>query len=97
MEIVKDPSGSLIFKGQMTVSEVETIHSKLEPLLEEALPDVVIDLSGVNEIDIAGLQLIIAVKKSSESEGSFLIKSISPPVKECITLSGFEITLKEAV
>jgi anti-anti-sigma factor len=97
MEIVKDPSGSLVFKGKMTVSEVEAIHSKLEPLLEEVLPDVVLDLSYVNEIDVAGLQLIIAVKKSSECEGSFRIKSISPSVKESITLSGFEMTLKEDI
>jgi anti-anti-sigma factor len=97
MEIIKEPSGELVFKGQMTVSVVEAIHSKLEPLLEEVLPDVVLDLSGVNEIDVAGLQLIIAVKNSSECEGSFRIKAISPPVKECITLSGFEMVLKEAL
>lgn len=95
MEIIQDASGALVFKGHMTVSQVEVIHSKLEPLLDEVSPDAVIDLSGVDEIDIAGLQLIFAIKKSIEGEGSFRIKAISAQVKECMVLSGFDMILQE--
>ncbi|HHO75018.1 MAG TPA: anti-sigma factor antagonist [Deltaproteobacteria bacterium] len=95
MEITKDSSGTIVFKGQMTVSEAESIHSRLEPLLDELIREVTLDLSEVDEIDISGLQLIFAIKKSFESEGSFRIKGISASVKECILLSGFDMLLKE--
>ncbi|MBN2297672.1 MAG: STAS domain-containing protein [Deltaproteobacteria bacterium] len=95
MEITKDSSGTIVFKGQMTVSEAESIHSKLEPLLDEMLRDITLDLSDVDEIDISGLQIIFAIKKSVESEGYFRIKAISASVKECIMLSGFDLLLKE--
>jgi anti-anti-sigma factor len=95
MEIQKDASGALIFKGPLVVSEIESIHSKIEPLLDETIRETVLDLSGVDDIDISGLQLLYAIKKSAENEGSFRIKAISPHVKECIILSGFDIILKE--
>jgi len=95
MEIIKDPSGTFVFKGQMTVSEIETIYLKIESLIDELLPNAVLDLSEVDEIDISGLQFILALKKSIESEGSFQIKAFSPSVKECIVISGFEMILKE--
>ena len=95
MDIIKDSSGILVFTGQMIASEIEALYAKVEPLVEETAPDVVLDLSGVDEIDIAGIQLILALKKSFEAEGSFRIKAVSPPVKECISISGFEIILSE--
>ena len=95
MEIIKDTSGTLVFKGQMIASEIEALYAKVEPLVEEILSDAVLDLSEVDEIDIAGLQLILALKKSVESEGSFQINAISPPVRECISISGFEMILLE--
>ncbi len=95
MEIKKDSSGALVIKGKMVASEIETIHSKIEPLLDETILDTVLDLSGVDDIDISGLQLIFAIKKSAESEGTFRIRTVSPQVKECILLSGFDMILKE--
>jgi anti-anti-sigma factor len=95
MEIKKDSSGALVFKGKMVASEIESIHSKVEPLLDETILDTVLDLSGVDDIDISGLQLISSIKKSAENEGTFRIRAISPQVKECIILSGFEMILKE--
>lgn len=95
MEIHKDASGTLVLKGSLVVSEIESIHTKIEPLLDETIRETVLDLSGVDDIDISGLQLLYAMKKSAENEGSFRIKAISTPVRECILLSGFDIILKE--
>jgi anti-anti-sigma factor len=95
MEISRDVSGTLMFKGSLVVSEIESIHMKVEPLLDETIHETVLDLSGVDDIDISGLQLLYAIKKSAENEGTFRIKAISTRVKECILLSGFDIILKE--
>lgn len=95
MEIIKDSSGTLVFKGQMITPEIEAVYAKVEPLIDEILPDAVLDLSQVEEIDIAGLQLILALKKYFDSEGSLKIKAVSPPVRECISISGFEMIFSE--
>jgi anti-anti-sigma factor len=97
MEIQKDSSGALVFKGSLVVSEIEFIHSKVEPLLDETLHETVLDLSGVEDIDISGLQLILAMKKTAVSDGAFRIKAASPKVKEIMLLAGFETILQEVV
>ncbi|MCK9263912.1 MAG: STAS domain-containing protein [Deltaproteobacteria bacterium] len=96
MEIKKDSSGALAFKGPLTVAHIESAHSQLEPLLDECIRETVLDLSMVDDIDISGLQLLYAIKKNIESEGVFRINTISPQVKEYVLLSGFEAILKEA-
>jgi len=95
MEISKNRTGTIILKGQMVVSEIESIHSHLEPVLDESLSNIVMDLSSVTEIDTAGLQLLFSIMKTAEHDGSFRIKSISPAVKEAIDISGFGMLLKE--
>lgn len=52
MEIVKDSSGIIALKGSLTASNIEAIHAQLEPLLDERIHDMVLDLSGVDDIDI---------------------------------------------
>ncbi|HON38838.1 MAG: STAS domain-containing protein [Desulfomonilia bacterium] len=96
MEIQKDSSGTLVLKGSLTVTHIESAHSQIEPLLDECIREIVLDLSKVDDIDISGLQLLYAIKKSAESEGVFRICAISPQVKESVLLSGFEAILKEA-
>lgn len=97
MEIVKNSSGILALNGPMTASHIESIHAQLEPLLDERIHDMVLDLSGVDEIDISGLQLLYSIKKSAESEGTFLIRAPSQQVKDAVALAGFEAVLKEEV
>jgi anti-anti-sigma factor len=97
MEIHKDTSGALVFKGQLVVSEIEFIHSKVEPLLDDTIHETVLDLTGVDDIDISGLQLIFAIKKTAVSDGTFRIRGASPKVKELMILAGFEGILQEVV
>ncbi|HNY64528.1 MAG TPA: STAS domain-containing protein [Deltaproteobacteria bacterium] len=97
MEIHKDASGALVLEGQLVVSEIELTHSKIEPLLDDTGHETVLDLTNVDDIDISGLQLIFAIRKSAMSDGSFRIRGASPKVKEVIVLSGFETLLQEVV
>lgn len=95
MEIHKDPSGALVFKGKLVVSEIEAAHSKVEPLLDETPHETVLDLSDVDDIDISGLQLILAMKKAAMTDGAFLIRGASAQVREIICLAGFDGILQE--
>lgn len=96
MEIIKD-KGVIILKGKLIVSEIDTVHSQMESLLDEISPDVFLNLNDVDEIDTSGLQLLYALKKSIEERerGSLQIKSPSNAVKEALSFSGFDIVLKE--
>jgi anti-anti-sigma factor len=97
MEIHKDSSGALVFTGQLVVSEVEFIHAKVEPLLDDTMHETVLDLSDVDDIDISGLQLIFAIKKTVVSDGAFRIRGVSQKVREIVILAGFEGILQEVV
>jgi anti-anti-sigma factor len=97
MEIHKDSSGALVFRGQLVVSEIEVVHSKVEPLLEDLVHETVLDLSEVDDIDISGLQLIFAIRKTAASDGAFRIRGASNKVKEIMILAGFESMLQEVV
>ena len=96
MQIFKD-KGAVVLKGKFVVSEIDTIHTQIETLLDELSPDLVLNLSEVDEIDTSGMQLLIALKKSIEEKerGSLQIKSASASVREAMSLSGFDTILKE--
>ncbi len=97
MEITRDGSGAIVLSGQMVVSAIEGIHSQLESILEEVSQEIVLDLAGVTEIDTSGLQLLYAIWKSFVQGGSVRFASVSPPVKEALALSGFDLVFREVV
>jgi len=97
MEITTDSHGTIVFKGNLVVSNIETIHSEIESLIEESSRNIAIDLSQVEEIDIAGLQLLYSLKKTCEGDGSLHINAMNQSVRDIIDLSGFNIPLKEAL
>jgi anti-anti-sigma factor len=96
MEIYKD-KGAIVLKGKLIVSEIDTVHSQIESLLDELSPDLVLNLAEVVEIDTSGMQVLFALKKSIEEKerGSLQIKSANVSVKEALALSGFDTVLKE--
>jgi len=97
MEISTDSQGVIIFKGNLVVSNIEVVHSALESVLEESSRNIVIDISQVEEIDIAGLQLLFSLKKTFEADGSMHIRSLNQSIRDILDLSGFGVALKEAL
>lgn len=97
MEISLDSQGVFLFKGNLVASNIENVHSTLESLLEESSRVITLDLSQVDEIDIAGLQLLYSLKKTFEADGALRICALSPALNEILDLSGFGVALKEAL
>ncbi|HNQ85406.1 MAG TPA: STAS domain-containing protein [Deltaproteobacteria bacterium] len=97
MQITVDSAGVIHFKGNLVVSTIENVHSTLESLLERSSRVVTLDLSGVNEIDIAGLQLLYSLKMTFETDGALRIRAFSPTIGDILGASGFGIALKEAL
>lgn len=70
-----------------TASEQKDVLLSLFPLAHE----VELDLSNVDELDSAGLQLLILIKRESLREGAqLLLSNHSPTVIEALRLSGLE-------
>jgi anti-anti-sigma factor len=97
MEISTDSQGTIFFKGNLVVTNIELIHSEIETILEESSRNITINLSRVEEIDIAGLQFLYSLKKTIESDGSLHIIAINQSIRDIIDLSGFSVPLKEAL
>lgn len=97
MEICTDNQGKIVLKGNLVVSNIESIHSEIESVLEESSRNIILDLTQVEEIDIAGLQLLYSLKKTFEGDGSLHIEALNQTVRDIIVLSGFNVPLKEAL
>jgi anti-anti-sigma factor len=70
-----------------TAAEQKDVLLALFPLAHE----VELDLSSVDELDSAGLQLLILVKRESLKEGTcLLLTNHSPAVIEAFRLSGLD-------
>ncbi|WP_026078177.1 MULTISPECIES: STAS domain-containing protein [unclassified Pseudomonas] len=79
-----------VMEGPLTIytaTEQKDVLLSLFPLAHE----VELDLSNVDELDSAGLQLLILIKRESFREGAqLLLSNPSPTVIEALRLSGLE-------
>lgn len=74
--------------GEMTIYHAAEMKGELLPCLERAA-ELEIDLSEVSEIDTAGLQLLLMVKREAVSVGKTLrLTGYSDSTMELLELSG---------
>lgn len=73
----------LELKGDLTVAEVTVAHENIVSELSNQNGSIVIDVSGVDAIDAAGLQLIIAAQRSGAR-----ISCISPTLEKVAAILG---------
>lgn len=84
-----DPAPCLLAgEGDMTIYTAGEWRERLEFALASGR-DIELDLSGILEIDAAGLQLLIMAKKEAENRGKALrLTNHSPAVLEALDLCG---------
>lgn len=61
------PAHSLSIEGELTIYQAAEIKQTLQAALEQC-DELEIDLSAVSEIDTAGVQLLIAAKKTAQEK-----------------------------
>lgn len=71
-EKTRDGGHVLCITGGMTVFEVAELRDRLSTALNTAPERLSLDLSGVEEIDTAGTQLLLALKRQAAKEGKAL-------------------------
>ncbi|BAL26474.1 lipid asymmetry maintenance protein MlaB [Azoarcus sp. KH32C] len=91
MEITFDTTvtpACLRFAGEMTIYAAAGVHREMFPRFE-ICNEMTFDLSAVEEIDSAGLQLLLLARQHAEAIGkAFALAAISPAVGELLELFG---------
>jgi anti-anti-sigma factor len=88
----KTPAFAL--QGALTVAHGPQQHESLLGATLTAAPDLVVDLSAVEAFDSAGVQLLLATRRSIELRGgSLALREPSPTVCEVLRTYGLEALL----
>ena len=90
METLLEGTG-LTVKGNCLIQELEPLVKSLGEMLESDRNSIQIDLSNVESIDTAGIQLLVSCRNSALARGkSFSIALMSDPVREALQITGLQ-------
>jgi anti-anti-sigma factor len=88
VEVNKD--GVIRISGDITIVNLESIYQEMTKIYNNEIQCSAIDMSGVEEIDTAGLQMLLSFIKSFQEIGSDIKCVVNPKVKELVSLTGLE-------
>lgn len=88
------PDRRIRLSGELTIYTVAEIKARVSTVLEET-PTIEFDLAGVSEIDTAGLQLMLLIKKKQGANVQFVRHSEA--VLQLIDLANLAGTLGDPV
>jgi anti-sigma B factor antagonist len=90
-------AGGIRVTGEMTVYTASQIKQPLMDAIAGGPPNVLLDLSGVSELDTAGLQLLLLGQREALVSGRKLkLEAESSAVREVLTLCGALELLRNA-
>ena len=90
METLLEVTG-LTVKGNCLIQELEPLVKSLVELVESDRNSIQLDLSNVESIDTAGIQLLASCRNSALARGkSFSIALMSEPVREALQITGLQ-------
>jgi len=96
VEIVLESTGIKV-KGNCVIQELQPFQKTMLDSIESERSSVQIDLSEVEAIDTAGVQLLSVCRINALEKGkTFQITSVSEPVRETLKLTGLELMLEDS-
>ena len=87
----------LVIADELTVATIVQAKSRLMVALESG-EDLELDARGVSEVDVAGLQVLLAAKREAEARGhpfSLPASSCSEPLVQALALAGLTDALNQ--
>ena len=94
METLLEGTG-LTVKGNCLIQELEPLVKDLIELVESDRNSIQLDLSNVESIDTAGIQLLASCRNSALSRGkTFSIALMSEPVRKALQITGLQQIFK---
>ena len=96
MEVLLESTGIKV-KGNCVIQELEPLQKIMLDTIESERSSVQIDLSEVEAIDTAGIQLLTVCRINAlEKRKTIQITSVSETVKEALKLTGLESMLEDS-
>ena len=96
MDIILESTGMKI-KGNCIIQELLPLQKTMLEIINSERSSVEIDLSGVEAIDTAGVQLLAVCSKNSLEIGkTFQITSTSESVSDALKITGLESMLEDS-
>ena len=90
MEILLEGTGITV-KGNCLIQELEILVKSLGELVESDRNSIQLDLSNVEAIDTAGIQLLASCRNSALARGkTFSIVSMSDSVRDALQITGLQ-------
>ncbi len=90
MEILLEGTGITV-KGNFIIQELEILIKSLFELVESDRNSIQLDLSNVEAIDTAGIQLLASCRNSALARGkTFSIVSMSDSVRDALQITGLQ-------
>ena len=90
METLLEGTG-LTVKGNCLIQELDPLEKSLGELVESDRNSIQLDLSNVETIDTAGIQLLASCRNSALARGkTFSISSMSDSVRDALQLTGLQ-------
>ncbi len=80
---------SVLVDGELDLATVAAVGHELETLREAGWRQLVLDLSAVGFMDLAGVRLLLGAFEQADAAGDlFLIAAVSPQVRRILELTG---------
>lgn len=79
----------MLLDGELDLAALESVSNELETLRSLGWCQVVLDLSAVGFMDLAGMRLLLGAFEQADRAGSlFMIRAASPQVRRILELTG---------
>ncbi len=74
MAVISNPAPHVVaLEGEIDLHESQSVKEGISPLIEQKLPKILIDLSGVSYIDSSGIAVLIDGLQRTQSYGGRLL------------------------
>jgi ABC-type transporter Mla MlaB component len=81
---------TITFKDELTINQIEGVINKLRDAVSK-MNELVIDITGIGRVDVAAIQVLIALKKERIKKGKNLIFLMSDSVKNITFQLGIKL------
>lgn len=89
MASVSHPAPNIVaLEGEIDLHESQTVKEGISPLIEQKLPKIFVDLSGVSYIDSSGIAVLIdGLQRAQAYGGSLLLCGMGEKVKNIFQIA----------
>jgi len=89
---IKEENGTLtgILNGRLDTAAAVDFNEQIQPLIDNADKNIVLDCSGLEYISSSGLRAFLTIRKAAgASGGNVTIKNINEEIEKVFTMTGF--------